>query len=155
MTRAPQRRRTTAALLGTGLALVLGLSGCGENSIEDYCAELSANRTALADMIDSESPAALLDNLPLLRGLADKAPEDLADEWRVFVGALDDLEKALDDAGVKAREFGDGTFPADVSASDRERIVAAANEIRSDDVVAAAAGIEQQGRDVCKVNLGL
>ncbi len=142
-------------MLAALLALLLGLSGCGGNSIEDYCAELSANRTALADMIDSESPAALLDNLPLLRDLAEQSPEDLADEWRVFVGALDDLDNALDDAGVRAEDVGDGTFPADVDAAERERIVAAANEIRGDDVVAAAAGIEQQGRDVCKVNLGL
>jgi hypothetical protein len=31
----------------------------------------------------------------------------------------------------------------------------AANQLGTDDVVAAATGIEQQARDVCKVNFGL
>ncbi len=31
----------------------------------------------------------------------------------------------------------------------------AADQLSSDDVVAAASGIEQEARDVCKINLGL
>jgi hypothetical protein len=42
-----------------------------------------------------------------------------------------------------------------VSKAELQRIRAAATELASPDVVKAASGIEQQARDVCKVNIGL
>jgi hypothetical protein len=106
-------------------------------------------------MIDSASSSALLSNLSMMHDRADKAPKDLADEWQTFVGALDHLERALKDAGVKPSEFQDGKPPAGLSAADRQAIVDAADAITTDEVAQAANGIEQEGRDVCKVNLGL
>ena len=37
----------------------------------------------------------------------------------------------------------------------RAAVAGAVQQVSSDDVVQAASGIEQQARDVCKVNLGL
>jgi hypothetical protein len=148
----PRLRPLGAAL---ALAVLLPLGGCGGSSIDDYCADLRSHQKEMADMIDSSSSSALLGHLPMLHDLADKAPKDLVDEWQTFVGALDDLEKALKDAGVKPSDFEDGKPPAGLSASDRTAIVAAADQVASEDVAQAASGIEQQGRDVCKVNLGV
>lgn len=144
-------------LAGTVLALALlaPLAGCGGNSIDDYCSDLREHRKEMADMIESESPSALLSHLPMLHDLADKAPRDLADEWQVFVGALDDLEQAIDDAGVKPGDFEGSKPPAGLSAAHLKAIRDAASQMSTDEVVQAASGIEQQGRDVCKVNLGL
>jgi hypothetical protein len=147
------RPRLAGAALA--LALLVPLAGCGGNSIDDYCSDLSAHRKEMAEMIDSTSPAALLSHLPMLHDLADKAPEDLADEWQVLVGALDDLDKAIKAAGVKASDFKDGKPPAGLSDADQKAIRDAATQIRTEEVVSASAGIEQQGRDVCKVNLGI
>jgi hypothetical protein len=91
----------------------------------------------------------------MLHDLASNAPKDLADDWQVFVGALDGLEKALKDAGVKPSDFQDGKPPAGLSAAHREAIKGAADQVASDDVSQAASSIEQEGRDVCKVNLGI
>ena len=144
-------------LLGAALALTLlvPLAGCGGNSIDDYCSDLKAHQKEMADMIDSTSPTSLLSHLPMLHDLAEKSPDDLTDEWQVFLTALDSLEKAIKKAGVKASDFENGKPPAGLSAADRQSIVDAASQVRSDDVVQAASGIEQEGRDVCKVNLGL
>jgi hypothetical protein len=109
----------------------------------------------MADMVSSTSASALLSHLPMLHDLSEKSPDDLADEWQVFLGALDDLDKALEDAGVKPSDFVDGKPPAGLSAADRKAIADAASQIRTDEVVQAASGIEQQGRDVCKVNFGI
>jgi hypothetical protein len=143
--------------LGVGLALavLLPLTGCGGNDFDAYCGDLQRHQKEMADMIDSTSPTALLSHLPMLHELADKSPDDLADEWQTFVGALDHLEKAIKDAGVKPSDFTDGRPPAGLSEADHKAIVDAADQISSDDVTSAASGIEQQGRDVCKVNLGL
>jgi hypothetical protein len=137
------------------VAVLAPLAGCGGNSIDDYCGDLSAHRKEFAEMVESSSPTALLGHLPMLHDLADKAPEDLADEWQTFNGALDDLDKAIKDAGVTASDFEDGKPPAGLSATETKAIADAATQVETDNVVQAASGIEQQGRDVCKVNIGL
>jgi hypothetical protein len=145
------RRLAGAAV---ALALLAPLAGCGENSIDDYCADVTAHRKQLAEMVDSSSASALLGNLPMLHDLADKAPEDLADEWQVFTSALDDLDQAIKDAGVEPSDFKDGKAPAGLSDAEQKAIADAVGQIETDDVVQAATGIEQQARDVCKVNFG-
>jgi hypothetical protein len=147
--------RSRLAGAAVALALLVPLAGCGGNSIDDYCGDVSAHRKEMADMIESSSSSALLSHLPMLHDLADKAPEDIADEWQVFLGALDDLDRAIKDAGVKASDFKDGKPPAGLSASDRKAIAEAVGQIQTEEVVQAASGIEQQARDVCKVNFGL
>ena len=142
-------RRGTAVLVA---ALLLPLSGCGGQS---YCDALQQQRKEIAEMTGSGSPSALLDGLPMLRDLAEKAPEDLADEWQTLIGALDGLDDAIREAGVKPADFEDGKPPAGLSAADQKAITDAANQIGTDGVVQASAGIEQQARDVCKLNLGL
>ena len=145
------------AVVALVMGLVLPLAGCGgdERTIDDYCAALKAGQKQIAEMIESPSPTALLSNLSMLQGLAKEAPDDLTDEWQTFLGAVEGLEDALDDAGVKPSDFEDGRPPAGLSAADRKAIAAAATQITTDEVSAAASGIDQQARDVCKLNLGL
>ena len=145
-------RRLAAAVLTVLLAASLG--ACADQE-EKYCDALRNDRTRIDEIINSTRSDALLAGLPLFRDLADEAPDDLTDEWQTFVNALEGLRQALDDAGVKASEFRDGKIPASVTGEDRQSIVAAADTLGSDAVVSAVSGIETQGRDVCKVNLGL
>jgi hypothetical protein len=143
---------------GAGLvALVLALpvAGCGQDPIDAYCADLSAHRKQMADMLDASTSTALLGNRAMLSDLAKKTPPDLQDEWQTFLGAVDGLHQALDHAGVKPSQFVAGKPPAGLAPADQRAIIAAADQLSSDDVVAAAAGIEQEARDVCKINLGL
>ena len=145
-------RRLAAAVLILSLAAPLG--GCADQE-EKYCDALRQNRTRIDEIINASGGDALLEGLPVFRDLADQAPDDLTDEWQTFVNALEGLRDALDDAGVKASEFRDGKIPAFVTGDDRQTIVAAADTLGSPPVVSAVSGIETQGRDVCKVNLGL
>jgi hypothetical protein len=151
----PRRRIPRFPGAVVAATMLLPLAGCGENSIESYCKEVSAHREELAEMVESTDASALLSHLPMLRDLAESAPEDIADKWQVFNGALGDLDQAIKDAGVKPSDFEDGQPPAGVSAAERKAIADAAAQIRTDDVVEAATGIEQQARDVCKVNFGV
>ena len=144
------RRLLTAA----GVALLLVLGGCGD-PIEDYCSQLREDRKEFAEMLESESSSALLGNLPMLRDLAEKSPDDLSDEWHTYLRAIEGLDKAIDDAGVKPSDFDDGKPPSGLSEADQKSIAEAAGQITTDDVIEAATRIEQQARDVCKVNLGL
>jgi hypothetical protein len=145
-------RRTAGTV---AVALLLTVSGCGESRIESYCHDLGEHRKQIAAMLDSSSPGALFQRLDLMRDLAGKAPSDLQDEWQTFLQAVEDLDKALRDAGVKPSDFRGGKPPSGLTPSDQKAIVDAADQLSSDDVVSAASGIEQQARDVCKINLGL
>ena len=107
-------------------------------------------------MINATGGDALLGDLPMFRDLADKAPDDLTDEWQTFVNALEGLQDAIHDAGVKPSDFRHGKIPASVTGDDQQSIAAAA------DTLSSAPGGQRrrpasrhQGRDVCKVNLGL
>jgi hypothetical protein len=91
----------------------------------------------------------------VFRDLADEAPDDLTDEWQTFVNALEGLQDALRDAGVKPSSSGTARSRRPSPGDDRRTIVAAADTLSSPPVVSAVSGIETQGRDVCKVNLGL
>jgi len=139
---------------GLVVALLLPLAGCGDKT-EDYCSALEDHNKDIAEMVGSDSPDALLNGLPVLRDLGKKAPEDLTDEWQTFLGALDGLDDALRKAGVKAADFVDGKPPKGTGVREQKAIADAASQIGADDVVEASTSIEQQARDVCKVNLGL
>ena len=145
-------RRTAATVL---VAVLVALTaGCGDPE-QAYCGALSADQKMFAEMQDDTSGLGLLRHRPELHDLAGKAPDDLADEWQVFLGAIDAFAATLHDAGVKPEDFVDGQPPAGLSQDTRTRIAQAANELSSGDVVTAANGIEQQAKDVCKLQLGL
>ena len=150
-----RRDRACRSVLALLVALLLPLAACGGDESASYCSDLQKDRKEIADMLESGSPSALLGNLPMLHDLADKSPRDLVDEWQTFLGALDGLDKAIEDAGVEPEDFKDGKPPDRLSAADRKAITDAANQIGTEEVVRAASGIEQQARDVCKINLGI
>jgi hypothetical protein len=127
---------------------------CG-NDEASYCSALESRQKLFAEMQDDPSGLGLLAHRSTLHDLGDKAPDDLRDEWQTFLGALDAFTKTLDELGVKPGDFVDGKPPAGLSAADRARIADAAGELSSQDVVEAADGIEQQAKDVCKLQLGL
>ncbi len=139
---------------GLAVALLLPLASCGDPTA-DYCRAVSDGNKDIAEMIGSDSPAALLNGLPTLRELAKKSPEDLADEWQTFIGALEGLADAIRSAGLEPSDFRGGKPPKGLSPSQQKTITEAADQIGTAEVVQATTGIEQQARDVCKVNLGL
>jgi hypothetical protein len=147
---------TPRLLLASGVTavLLLGTAGCGDPE-KKYCAALKADQETFSEMQDDTSGVALLGHLPLLHRLADKAPDDLSDEWQVLLGALDSFSHTLDEVGVSPDDFVAGKPPAGLSVADQARVAHAADVLSSPDVVDAANGIEQQAKDVCKLQLGL
>jgi hypothetical protein len=145
-----------ARLGAAGIASVLMVvcAGCGDSG-KEYCSALAADQETFSAMQEDTSGLALLRHVALLHRLADKAPDDLSDEWQVLLGALDSFSHTLDEVGVSPDDFVDGKPPAGLSAADRTRIANAADVLSSGDVVDAANGIEQQAKDVCKLQLGL
>ena len=134
--------------------LLLSLQACGDDE-KAYCTALSADQKLFAEMADDTTGVGLLDHRTTLHALAGKAPDDLTDEWQTFLGALDAFAATLHEVGVESGDFVGGQPPPTLSAADRARVAAAASELSDADVVEAANGIEQQAKDVCKLQLGL
>jgi hypothetical protein len=145
---------TRAGRLLAPAVLLLPLAACGDDE-GSYCSALESEQETFAEMQNETSGPGLLKYRTTLGELAAEAPDDLRDEWQTFLGALDALSDTLDEAGVEPEEFVDERPPPGLSATDRTLIANAASELGSEDVVEAANGIEQQAKDVCKLQLGL
>lgn len=137
------------------LLLVLPVAGCASEQ-DKYCSALADEQKNLERIsAGSDDPGSgdLARTIDVFERLRAEAPDDMADEWDTYVLALQALEKALDDAGADESMFTDGERPEGMSKDDYASISSAAVELRSTRVVQAAAGIENQARDVCKIDL--
>jgi hypothetical protein len=140
-----------AAVTG-GLVLAVGLgpvSGCADTT-ERYCAAVEDNQDRLGEIASSGDGDALFRARDVYRDLADRAPDDITDEWRVVIGRIDALESALTEAGVTdPGAYDPDDPPAGTSAQDRARIRQAADDLAAAGTVGAMSDLEQQSLDVC------
>jgi len=141
--------------VGAALLLVLTLAGCADQQ-EKYCSALEDEQKTLEGLsAGAGDPGSgdLSRTIDVFERLRAEAPDDMVDEWDTYVTALQALEQALEDAGADESMFTDGERPKGMSKADYDSISSAALELRSTRVVEAAAGIENQASDVCKIDL--
>lgn len=143
-----------------GVAALLLLAplaaGCAEDDpFEAYCSEVEAQQAGLSEVLAPGDRTALLDALPSFRRLAEKAPEDLRDEWRTVTTRLEALQEALEEAGVDPASYDREAPPAGLDRAERRAIDAAARGLATPEMQAALDGVQQQARDVCKTPLFL
>ncbi|QIX26874.1 hypothetical protein ncot_09860 [Nocardioides sp. JQ2195] len=139
------------AVVALLLALLLPLAGCSqsrEDVRDDYCAQVKEDGPDLIRISDEAGAEAFEQMLPTLEGLAEKSPQDLQDEWQVYLNALRGWRDALEKSGVEASDLAGG-MPEDLGREDKRRIRGAATVLRSQQVSAASSGIEQHALDVC------
>jgi hypothetical protein len=129
------------------LAAVL-LGGCGDQK-EQYCDAVKSHQQELGEELGGGGPDALLKALPVFRDLADEAPDDIRDEWRTVIDALEGLRDALDDAGVDPATYDRDQPPPGLTPEQKDAIDGAARRLTSDATVAAFNAVDQQAKDVC------
>ena len=137
--RGPRPRSSVLALLATGCA----------DQKEKYCDAVEDHQQELGEVLGDGSPDALLKALPIFADLADEAPDDLRDEWKTVIDALEGLQQALEDAGVDPATYDRDHPPEGLSQADQDAIDAAAGELTSEATVTAFSGVDQQAKDVC------
>ena len=116
--RAGSGGRRAARVLATPLLVALLVTGCADQK-EKYCEAVKDHQQELGEVLGGGDPDALLKALPIFRDLADEAPEDLRDEWRTVIDALEGLERALDDAGVDPATYDRDHPPEGLSQADK------------------------------------
>ncbi|MEP9385411.1 hypothetical protein [Nocardioides sp. KR10-350] len=145
--------RRRLAVAASALALVPVLVGCGGNDYNAYCDKVKAHQAGLTDTLGQGGDGALIDALPALEDLRDSSPDDIRADWNQLVAAISHLKSALDAAGIKPSDYHAGRPPKGLTADQRARITAAADEIA--DAQQAAVDVQQQARDVCHTPLSL
>ncbi|TWG92090.1 hypothetical protein L615_007300000130 [Nocardioides sp. J9] len=120
-----------------------------------YCSAVEDHRAELGAALSAGKETGLLRALPVFEDLADKAPDDIRDEWGLVVERISALEEALDAAGVEPASYDPARPPEGLSDEDRSAIRTAATRLGATDTRAALTGVEQQARDVCKTPLSL
>jgi hypothetical protein len=138
------------------LLLALLATGCSDQR-EAYCDTLRDEKQTLTDLSQGAAepaPGAIDRTLEVFERLREEAPDDVQDEWDVYITAWASLDRALDEAGADESMFADGERPEGMSQEDYDAVSAAAVDLRSTQVVQAASGIEQHALDVCKIDLG-
>ncbi|UMG92626.1 hypothetical protein [Nocardioides sp. TF02-7] len=93
--------------------------------------------------------------LPSFEALAERSPDDIADEWTVVVARTRQLVDALEAAGVDPATYDRRRPPPGTTPAQRQAIDAAAQALVSTTTGSAMAAVQQHARDVCKTPLAL
>ena len=120
-----------------------------------YCDEVEEQQQPLTEALAGGPTTGLIDALPSFRALADKAPDDLDDEWGVVLSRVEELVAVLEGAGVDPSTYDRKDPPAGLDPAERRAIDAAATALVARDTATAMAGVQQHARDVCKAPLSL
>ena len=120
-----------------------------------YCKEVEKQRATLGDQLSGGPQTGLIAALPTFRTLAAKAPEDISDDWAVVIDHVQNLEDALDAAGVDPATYDRKHLPDGVTEDERGAIDAAATALGSPVMLAALGAVQQEARDVCRTPLSL
>jgi hypothetical protein len=147
-----------AGVLVMGL---LGASGCSshETSSQEsaYCKDINQAQTNFGDL-DSSDYTKLGAAFAALHQLDQEAPSSVQKDWGVVDETITDLERAVDDAGLKLSDLGDitaGNVPRGVDRAKLQRIVHKAQALASSKVTSAASNIEADAHSHCGLDVSI
>lgn len=153
------RRRLAVIAAALVVVLVAGWVLLRATSDDDpygsYCDIVKEQREAVGRAMAAGPQTGLIKALPTFEELADEAPGDIRDEWKVVLSSITELRDTLTEAGLDPATYDPDHPPKGLSAGDRDAIEAAAIRLASPDTQLAFAGVDQQARDVCKTPLFL
>lgn len=142
-------------VVALGAVIWWGQDSRSGDPFADYCAEVEEHRAELGAALSAGPTTGLLRALPTFEALAQKAPDDLRDEWKIVVDRTTDLRDALTDADVNPATYDPENPPTGLSDADSAAIETAAVRLGAQDTRAAFSGVSQQARDVCQTPLSL
>ena len=140
--------RLAAPALVMVVVLTMAVTGCKDQH-DKYCDAVKDHQQKLGEVLGDGSPDALLKALPIFRDVADDAPEDIQEDWKTVVDALEGLQDALTHAGVDPATYDRDHPPAGLSQADKDAIDQAAAGLGSEATNTAFNAVEQEAKDVC------
>lgn len=153
--------KITLALVGAVLAASLtACSGSGSDGGDgasgDYCNQLKSAKTTF-DTLSSGDLGELEKGFATFHRLADEAPDELKDQWKVLDDAATSIEDALKDAGLSFDDLPKiqaGQVPEGVDLAKLTSFASDLQKLNNKKFTDARADIAKQAKDTCKVDLG-
>lgn len=146
-------RRSRILVASTALGASLLLGGCGGGT-EAYCEDLRSAEEQFSSFGDDA--AQFEEAVATFRELGEEAPDEVADDWEAFLGAFDELEAALNDAGIELsdlEEIQQGNLPEGVSQEDLRALGTEIEALSDGTVEKAGSAIEEHAKTECDVDL--
>ncbi|MGJ9412136.1 hypothetical protein ACHAAC_05445 [Aeromicrobium sp. CF4.19] len=141
------------AVAGAALAS-LALTGCGADS--SYCSDLEAAQEDFGSLSGSGDPEQIDEAFSTLREIAQDAPDEVAEEWETLDGTIEQIQTALDEAGITLAELsqvqGD-ELPEGVTQEDVTALVTEIQSIGSAETQEASETIETHASEECDIEL--
>jgi len=121
----------------------------------DYCATLEGAVEQFSSLEESDF-AQFDEALETFRTLADQAPSEVEEQWQVLVGAIDELEQALEEAGVSFSDLeglATGQIPEGVDEAALLEALSTLEELDQAQLDQATTVIEEHALSECGVTL--
>jgi phage-related minor tail protein len=148
----------TPLALATAALVAATLAGCGgsdDGPDSEYCKDLKSASTQF-DSLSSNDVSKLDEAFKTFHTLADEAPDEVKDDWTTLDKGIVQVEKALDEAGLKFSDFAEmqeGKMPEGVDVSKLQGLATEFQKLDSAEFEKASKAIEKHAKDVCKVDL--
>lgn len=139
-----------AALLG----VTLSACGGGESG-SAYCGDLKSAASAFDD-IDGGDVTRLDGAFDTFHQLAEEAPDDIKDDWKVVDDAISGVETALGDAGLKFSDLPQiqaGELPDGADATKLQGLSSSFTALSDEKFAEASQAIDDHATDVCELEL--
>jgi len=138
--------KTAAAVL---LASVV-LTACGGSDTGAYCDRLEKAEDDFSSLGEDGN---MSDAFDTFRELRDEAPDAVKDDWKTLAGAIDDMEKAYEDAGIDLDEV-DKLDASKLSQDQIKKLTEATSKLSSEDYTKASDNISEHAKSECDIDLG-
>lgn len=145
--------KKTAGL--AGLVLTAGLlTACG-NDTEAYCNDLQETIDEMGSLTGSD-PASLEQAFDEIEKLADAAPDEVADEWKILDEQMDTIQDALDEAGIEMSDLDGimtGQLPEGVTEEDLTALGESLQSLNNEEVQEASEKISTHAEEECGIDI--
>ncbi|WP_019146514.1 hypothetical protein [Aeromicrobium massiliense] len=139
--------------LKTAAAVVLAsvvLTACGGNDTGAYCDRLEK---AEDDFSSVGQDGNMSDAFDTFRELRDEAPDAVKDDWETLTGAIEEMEKAYEDAGIDLDKV-DELDASKLSQEQVAKLSEATKKLGNKDYTDASNNISEHAKSECDIDLG-
>jgi hypothetical protein len=151
------RPHITLAAFALALASLTACGSGADSADSAYCKELKSDKTYFEAFGDSNPDFSKIDEaFDRMHSLANKAPDDVADDWSVLDKAFTSITTALKDAGISFADIGkmqQGKIPKGADPKKLAALGPKLQELSGAKFEKASKAIEKHAKDTCDVNL--
>jgi hypothetical protein len=153
-------KRILSAVAAAALGLCL-LTACGDDSGDkasgggDYCSDLKDAKKQV-DAVKGGDLKDIEKTVDKMHDLADEAPSEIKDDWKVLVEGIDKLVAAIKKAGLDDEDMAtlqSGQIPDGVDMAALQSLMKEIEALDTDEFQKAGDNINKHAKDKCGVDL--